>query len=203
MLVAGVDVQNDHMVWVVRAVGADLETWGVDYGKVFAWDDLTEVMFRRRWTAHGQPPPVARVCIDVADGNRAGLDIKPEEAWTWIGINAARALGLDKEIGSLAPGKRADVVVWSGSPMSIYSLPEQVLIAGEVAYQRGQGASPASYRGDLSVPDLQEMLGRLEKPIAHSVFEHVHHVLEQRRFKLLVSEVRTDVVLHLWGLTQS
>lgn len=77
MLVAGVDVQNDHMVWVVRAVGADLETWGVDYGKVFAWDDLTEVMFRRRWTAHGQPPPVARVCIDVADGNRA------DEVYAW------------------------------------------------------------------------------------------------------------------------
>ncbi len=38
--------------------------------------------------------------------------LTPEEALAGMTINAAHALGLDKEIGSLAPGKAADLVVW-------------------------------------------------------------------------------------------
>lgn len=77
MLVAGVDTQVDYMVWSVRAVGFDMETWGVDYGKVFKWEELTEVMFRRRWECYDQPPPIARVCIDMSDGNRT------DEVYAW------------------------------------------------------------------------------------------------------------------------
>ena len=47
--------------------------------------------------------------------------------------------------GTLEVGKRADVVVWSGDPMSIYSLPERVLIAGEVAYDRSRGLVPSDF----------------------------------------------------------
>ena len=42
----------------------------------------------------------------------------------------AQAVGLGGEIGSLAPGRRADVVIWSGDPLEGSSAAEQVLIDG-------------------------------------------------------------------------
>lgn len=42
----------------------------------------------------------------------------------------AEAIGLGGEIGSLRPGRRADVVVWSGDPLELASAPERVLIDG-------------------------------------------------------------------------
>ena len=38
--------------------------------------------------------------------------LTPEEALTGMTINAARALGIEKEVGSIAPGKAADLCAW-------------------------------------------------------------------------------------------
>jgi imidazolonepropionase len=40
------------------------------------------------------------------------LGLTPDEAMTAVTINAARALGLEDEIGSFEPGKVADLVIW-------------------------------------------------------------------------------------------
>ena len=52
------------------------------------------------------------------------------EAFAAISSKPAEALGLGGEIGSLRPGRRADVVVWSGDPLELSSAPELVLIDG-------------------------------------------------------------------------
>ena len=70
----------------------------------------------------------------LADGRRAGIAISDEVAWTWLGINPAKALGIDKKTGSLKAGKMADLVLWNGNPLSVYTRPEKVWIDGAVMY---------------------------------------------------------------------
>ncbi len=55
-------------------------------------------------------------------------------ALRWITANAAWTLGIDAEVGTLEAGKRADVVVWSGHPLSVYSVAEVVDVDGALRY---------------------------------------------------------------------
>ena len=69
-------------------------------------------------------------------GRRAGIDITENEALRWITANAAWALGIEDEVGTLEAGKNADVVIWSGHPFSVYSHADVVWIDGAVIYDR-------------------------------------------------------------------
>ena len=69
-----------------------------------------------------------------AAGRRMGLDIPDAEVIGWITLNPARAMGIDAMTGSLEPGKMADVVLWNGDPLSVYSRPEKVWIDGALLY---------------------------------------------------------------------
>ena len=69
-------------------------------------------------------------------GNLAGMDISPEHAISWITSNAAKSLGIDEQTGSLEAGKMADVVIWNGSPFSVYAKAEQVFVDGALIYDR-------------------------------------------------------------------
>jgi imidazolonepropionase-like amidohydrolase len=81
----------------------------------------------------------------MASGSRAGLDIPPERAIRWLTSNPARSLGLLERVGTLEPGKMADVVVWNRNPFSVYALANLVLIDGVVRYDRANpGVAPES-----------------------------------------------------------
>ena len=61
----------------------------------------------------------------------------PERAIRWLTANPAKSLGLlDARIGTLEPGKMADVVVWNGTPFSVYALADLVFIDGALRYDR-------------------------------------------------------------------
>jgi imidazolonepropionase-like amidohydrolase len=76
----------------------------------------------------------------LADGRRAGIEISDAEAWQWLSINPARALGIADETGSLVAGKRADIVLWNGDPLSVYSRPQMVWIDGALLYDMNNPA---------------------------------------------------------------
>jgi imidazolonepropionase-like amidohydrolase len=57
-----------------------------------------------------------------------GLEWGP--AFATITSRPAHALGLDGEIGSLRPGRRADVVIWDHDPLELSSAPVMIFIDG-------------------------------------------------------------------------
>tara|TARA_R110002051_G_scaffold8755_1_gene35966 strand:+ start:63761 stop:66715 length:2955 start_codon:yes stop_codon:yes gene_type:complete len=52
------------------------------------------------------------------------------EAWKMVTINPAKLLHIDNRVGSIKEGKDADVVLWSGNPLSVYSKAEKTMIEG-------------------------------------------------------------------------
>jgi imidazolonepropionase-like amidohydrolase len=67
------------------------------------------------------------VCVGMAIN--AGLSW--EDGLRSVTINAAEICGVDDRIGSLEPGKDADLVVFSGDPFEVQTRVEQVWIKGE------------------------------------------------------------------------
>jgi imidazolonepropionase-like amidohydrolase len=68
---------------------------------------------------------------------RVGIDIAPEHAIQWITRNPAKALGVADQVGTLEAGKMADLVVWDGSPFSVYTRAARVYIDGALVFERG------------------------------------------------------------------
>ena len=68
-------------------------------------------------------PTFAGLCV------REGLS--EEAAFRAITINAAKVLGVEDRVGSIAVGKDADLVVFSGHPFHYLTKPTAVLIEGE------------------------------------------------------------------------
>ena len=73
-------------------------------------------------------------------GVRAGLAIPPERAIRWVTSNAAKSLGILGQTGTLEAGKMADVVIWNGTPFSVYALADQVFVDGTLRFDRSQPA---------------------------------------------------------------
>ncbi len=80
----------------------------------------------------------------AAAGRALGLDLSPDTVLRWLTANPAWALGLEEVVGTLEPGKLADLVVWSGDPFSVYTLAERVYLGGRLVYDRAHPGPPAS-----------------------------------------------------------
>lgn len=83
-----------------------------------------------------------------------------EEAWKMVTINPAKLLHLDDRTGSVKVGKDADLVLWSGHPMSIYTQAEQTMIEGvtyfDLEKDKQQRAAIKKERNDLVKMMLNE-----------------------------------------------
>jgi imidazolonepropionase-like amidohydrolase len=77
---------------------------------------------------------VKYLTINAALAVREGMP--EEEALKAITINAAEIIGVADRVGSLEPGKDADLVVFSGHPFDYRTVAELVVVDGEVVYRR-------------------------------------------------------------------
>ena len=76
----------------------------------------------------------------LAAGRAAGIKLDDDDALSWLTANPAWALGIDDQVGTLEPGKRADVVVWSENPLSV------VRAGGAGLHRRAAGLRPGARR---------------------------------------------------------
>ncbi len=56
--------------------------------------------------------------------------VPEEEALKFVTLNPAKQLRIDQHVGSITPGKHADLAIWSGRPLSTLSRCEQTWIDG-------------------------------------------------------------------------
>jgi imidazolonepropionase-like amidohydrolase len=72
----------------------------------------------------------------MAHAHAAGIEITPEHAIRWLTANPAKALGIESQTGTLEAGKMADVVIWNGTPFSVYAHAEKVYVDGALLYDK-------------------------------------------------------------------
>ncbi len=61
-----------------------------------------------------------------------------QDALKMITINPAIQLGIDDKVGTIEEGKHGDVAIWSGHPLSIYSIAEQTYVDGKKYFDRSE-----------------------------------------------------------------
>ena len=93
----------------------------------------------------------------VGEARTLGVTISDEDAIKWITINPAWVLGLDDRIGSLEPGKNADVVLWDRYPFSVYARAEKVWIDGALMFDRDDPSQ--RWRTDFELGFVPEPAG--------------------------------------------
>jgi len=78
--------------------------------------------------------PLSTLPLMAGMAVQCGMD--KDEALKAITLNAAEILGLQDRVGSLTPGKDADLVIYEGDPMEITGKSWMVIINGKIVYRR-------------------------------------------------------------------
>lgn len=81
-------------------------------------------------------PEIPVKFLRLAAGVAVQAGMREEDALAAITLRAAQIAGLEDRIGSIVPGKDADLVVFSGHPLDFRSHVEIVFSTGEIAYRR-------------------------------------------------------------------
>jgi imidazolonepropionase-like amidohydrolase len=127
----------------IAANGVAIATWPDWWGfKYEAWDGIP-------WNAAISLHKGVRVALksDSEDVTRrlnqeAGkiihYGVEEEDALKMITLNPAWIIGVEDRVGSLDVGKDADIGIWNGYPLSSTALVDQVLIDGEIFFDRSR-----------------------------------------------------------------
>src|SRR5262249_40873923 len=72
--------------------------------------------------------------IDAAFAVRGGMDNR--KALRTLTLDAARILGVERRIGSLEPGKDADILILDGDPLHYRTFVQTAIVNGKVVYEK-------------------------------------------------------------------
>jgi imidazolonepropionase-like amidohydrolase len=86
-----------------------------------------------------------------------------EEALKFVTLNPAEQLRIDQYVGSVEVGKHADLVVWSGSPMSALGRCEQTWVDGRRYFDRDEDAKMRTRAREMRAALVQKILGGGER----------------------------------------
>jgi imidazolonepropionase-like amidohydrolase len=144
-------VESYKIADLLASAGTAASVWADWWGfKMESYDGIPQnaallEQARARAIIHSDDPGgIQRLNQEAAKamyaGRHAGIEVTREQAIRWITANAAWALGIDGETGTLEPGKKADVVLWSADPFSVYARAEKVFNEGWLVFDRSDPA---------------------------------------------------------------
>ena len=141
---------------------------------------------------------VRRLYVDAAKMVRFG-GISYRQALETITLNPAMALQIDGYVGSIEVGKRADLALFNGHPLNIYSRVFMTLVGGEVVFERpGDRGGPfplAPKRSTPSGPAPNDANGRYAivnaeiHPVSGPSIPHGTLVVEDGRITAIGADV--------------
>lgn len=115
---------------------------------------------------HGQGVNVCLNSDDAEMGRRLNQEaakavkyggVPPAEAWKMVTLNPARALHLDARMGSVEPGKDADLVLWDDNPLGIRAKAMMTFIDGTRYYDRRRELD----REAVATAERARLIGRM------------------------------------------
>ncbi|MEX2169109.1 MAG: amidohydrolase family protein [Pirellulales bacterium] len=109
------------------------------------------------------PEMARRLNQEAAKATKYG-GVPPEEALKFVTLNPAKQLRIEQYVGSIEPGKHADLAVWSGPPMSTYSRCEQTWIDGRRYFDLKQDQELRKRDDKLRTALVQAVLNSDEEP---------------------------------------
>ncbi len=170
-----VEIQMGHgapLVGRVRALGGRVSL-GIDVESNISGDMFTVM----RMALQPQRLLDNQATLGKTKAPATKLSIAPREALKWATIDSAKAMGLDRKIGSLKPGKQADIILIDGNHLNLFpvhnpvesivfqangSNVDTVMVAGRILKRNGK----LRYRG---LRDKMEELAKSGRRILKGV----------------------------------
>ncbi len=94
----------------------------------------------------------------------SGIDLSEQDALNFVTLNPAIQLGIDDRVGSIEAGKDADIVVWTGNPLSSLSRAEMTFVDGRLLFSRDLDARMRAHN-DAERQRLIQLIIRDGKPM--------------------------------------
>lgn len=84
--------------------------------------------------------------------------VTEEDALKMVTLNPAKLLHLDTKTGSIRPGKDADLVIWNGHPLSIYTKADYTFVDGICYFDKDKDLAAREFMARERTRILQKMI---------------------------------------------